>query len=289
MVYSMTGFGSASGPVGNRKLQVEIRSLNSKGLDAQLKMPQEFREHEGEIRQLAARILERGKVDLWMQWDDHSQTQPAFNEERLMMYISRFQRLSARIGLPDSDWLGLALRMPDVLGNAPASLSEEDWAQAQAILEKAMQHTQEHRRAEGESMAQSLKQNVDLIQERLEQLQPLDTGRKQRIRERLLKALDEAKLNNESGENRLEQELIFYLEKWDISEEKVRLNTHCAYFFETMRSPEAAGRKLNFIAQEMGREINTIGSKSNEAAMQRCVVEMKDELEKIKELVLNIL
>ncbi|MBM3171410.1 MAG: YicC family protein [Bacteroidetes bacterium] len=289
MVYSMTGFGSASGPVGNRKLQVEIRSLNSKGLDAQLKLPQEFREYEGEIRQLAARILERGKVDLWLQWDDQSQTQPAFNEERLMMYISRFQRLSARIGLPDSDWLGLALRMPDVLANAPTSLSDEEWTQAQAYIEKAMLHTQEHRRAEGEAMAQNLKQNLDLILERLEQLQPLDTGRKQRIRERLLKALDEAKLNNESGENRLEQELIFYLEKWDISEEKVRLSTHCAYFLETMHSPEAAGRKLNFIAQEMGREINTIGSKSNEAAMQRCVVEMKDELEKIKELALNIL
>ncbi|MDA0309907.1 MAG: YicC family protein [Bacteroidetes bacterium] len=289
MVHSMTGFGSASGPVGSRKLQIEIRSLNSKGFDAQLKLPQEFREFEGEIRQLAAQALERGKVDLWFQWDDQAQAQPAFNEERLLQYISRFKHISARIGLPDSDWLGLALRMPDVLANAPASLSDEEWQQAKILVEQALQNTQRHRRAEGEAMAHSLKQNISLIQERLNQLDPLDLGRKQRVRERLLKALEEARLNTDSGENRLEQEMLFYLEKWDISEEKVRLSTHCAYFAETMNGTEAAGRKLNFIAQEMGREINTIGSKSNEAAMQRCVVEMKDELEKIKELVLNIL
>ncbi len=290
MIYSMTGFGKATASLPNFKVSIELRSLNSKNLDFVFKAPPAIRDKEADIRQRIGKRLERGKIDCWINVElsssGHGQR---INKELVGTYLMQLQDLGKLHKIESNDFLAIAMRMPDVVESVEESLSEEEWNEVSKALDEAIDALMRHRRAEGEVLENTFLELVEAISSKLNSIAPLEQERKQRTRDRLLKALKELGLEASVDQNRFEQELIYYLEKLDITEEKVRLSNHCSYFLETMGSQEPSGKKLNFIAQEMGREINTLGAKANEANIQRVVVEMKDDLEKIKEQVLNTL
>ena len=290
MIKSMTGFGKGEATFQNKKITVEIRSLNSKQLDLNLRLPSVYRQSEYELRTLIARTVQRGKVDVFVNVESQRVETPArINRELFREYLRQMNDTLAYAGI-DADYDTLVpaiLRMPEVVSAESETVSDEEHAALLSAAEAAAAHLDAFRAQEGAILIADLLRRVDLIEQYKEEVVPFEQARTQTIRARILDNLAQLKVDVDS--NRLEQEMIFYLEKLDITEEKVRLTNHCRYFREVAGGEEAAGRKLGFIAQEMGREINTLGSKANESNMQILVVKMKDELEKIKEQVLNIL
>ncbi|WP_300257359.1 YicC/YloC family endoribonuclease [uncultured Alistipes sp.] len=290
----MTGFGKGEAALRNKKITVEIRSLNSKQLDLSLRLPAVYRQSESELRALVTRLLQRGKVDVSVSVESQvTETSARINREVFAAYAARLREAARAAGLTTDtpEWDAAALqtlmRLPDVVSTESETISDEEHAALLAATEAAAAQLDAFRTQEGATLIADLLRRVDLIEEYKNEVVPFEQARTETIRARILDNI--AKLGVEVDRNRLEQEMIFYLEKLDITEEKVRLTNHCRYFREVAAEEEGVGRKLGFIAQEMGREINTLGSKANETNMQILVVKMKDELEKIKEQVLNIL
>jgi uncharacterized protein (TIGR00255 family) len=285
---SMTGFGKANGHFNDKKISIEVRSLNSKGLDLNLKIPSSYRDLETPIRKLVTERLLRGKMDLgiYIESQQH-QIAGLINEQVATAYFEKLKSLNTTWGTNTQDYLALVLRMPDVLTSQQEELSESETEFILSLVVEACNQLEKFRRQEGLSLAKDLTANLDSIQQELIAIVPFEQERVAQVRERIQKGLasiDESRVDV----NRLEQEMIYYVEKLDISEEKQRLQQHLNYFTETL-SQDASGKKLGFISQEMGREINTLGSKCNHSEIQRRVVIMKDHLEKIKEQVLNAL
>ena len=288
MLKSMTGYGKAVCQVKDKALSIELRSLNSKNLDISLKLPFGYREKENEIRALLS-IMERGKIELSLGYEGGGGSEAAvLNTELLGHYYRQITEAANQNLIPHSqDILSALLKLPDVLRTPSQEVEASEWEVIFNAIKEALDQADAFRISEGNHLAEDLKNRIESIALLLAQVEPLEAQRNLNLRQRLLKGLNELR---ESGPdiNRFEQELIYYIEKLDISEEKVRLRKHLEYFSETMQVA-ASGKKLGFIAQEIGREINTLGSKANDAAIQRIVVEMKDELEKIKEQLMNIL
>lgn len=290
MIKSMTGFGKGEASFGTKKITVELRSLNSKQLDLNIKLPAFYRQSETELRNLVAQRLQRGKVDLFVSVESQQvETSAHINREIFREYLRQLNDALAFSGI-DADYdamLPVLMRMPDVVSVEAERVTEEESAALMAAAADAVERLDAFRVQEGAVLIADLLRRVDLIERYREEVVPFEKARTETIRARILDNL--SKLGVEVDRNRLEQEMIYYLEKLDITEEKVRLENHCRYFREVAAGEEAPGRKLGFIAQEMGREINTMGSKANESNIQILVVRMKDELEKIKEQVLNFL
>jgi uncharacterized protein (TIGR00255 family) len=286
----MTGFGKSEVSLPTKKITVEVRSLNSKQLDLSVKLPGIYRSYEFDIRSKAAAAIVRGKSDISITVENTAiQTSATVNKELFREYLHQVSDALAFSGA-DAAYdaiLPVVMRMPDVVSTQAEGVSEEEHAALMQAVDEALSHFNSFREQEGAILIADLLKRVDNIEYYKLQVEPYEQARCETIRNRIREHL--AQLQVEVDQNRLEQEMIFYIEKLDITEEKVRLKNHCRYFREVASSEEAAGRKLGFIAQEMGREINTLGSKANEANMQILVVKMKDELEKIKEQVLNIL
>lgn len=286
MIQSMTGFGKATLQLPTKKISVEIKSLNSKGLDLNTRMPSVFREMELGLRNQLSQRLERGKIDFSLYVEVTGEdTSSKLNVPIIKGYISQMKAI-----LPNADeteLMKMAVRMPDALKTERDEIDENEWKQIQSVIDDALENIVQFRKDEGVSLEKEFLHRIANIMTMMNNAVSYDAERVETVKTRLRTALDELKENVD--ENRFEQELIFYLEKYDITEEKVRLENHLNYFIETLAGTEANGRKLGFITQEMGREINTMGSKSNHTEMQKLVVMMKDELEKIKEQVLNVL
>jgi len=286
MIQSMTGFGKASLQLPTKKITVEIKSLNSKGLDLNTRMPSVFREMELGLRNQISQRLERGKVDFSLYVEvTGEETTSKINVPIIKGYINQMKAV-----IPNADeteLMKMAVRMPDALKTERDEIDENEWKQIQIVIDEALGNIANFRKDEGASLEKEFQLRIANINKLMNEAVSYDAERVETVKTRLRNALDELKVNVD--ENRFEQELIFYLEKYDITEEKVRLGNHLNYFLETLNGTEANGRKLGFITQEMGREINTMGSKSNHTEMQKLVVMMKDELEKIKEQVLNVL
>ena len=291
MIQSMTGYGKAVVPYKEKKINVEIKSLNSKALDLSTRIAPLYREKEMEIRQKVAKVLERGKVDfsIWIEKDTVIDATPV-NGALVEIYYHQIKDIAAKTGIPEpTDWFATLLRMPDVTAKIDVEqLSDEEWAAASSAIDEALQHLVDFRKQEGAALQKKFTEKIDNIAALLASIEPYEKARVEKIRSKIVDGLNNIP-EVEYDKNRLEQELIYYIEKLDISEEKQRLANHLRYFRETMEEGHAQGKKLGFIAQEMGREINTTGSKSNQAEMQNIVVKMKDELEQIKEQVLNAL
>jgi uncharacterized protein (TIGR00255 family) len=286
MIQSMTGFGKASLQLPSKKITVEVKSLNSKGLDLNVRMPSVYRELELGLRNEIAARLERGKVDFSVYVEmTGEQTSTKINVPIVKAYIQQMRAVIA--DADETELMKMAVRMPDALKTERDEIDENDWIEIQKVIQEALNNIAQFRVDEGKSLENEFQLRIGNIRQYMTEALALDPERMQAIKDRLQTAIDEMKVNVD--ENRFEQELIFYLEKLDITEEKVRLTTHLDYFLETIKGTDANGRKLGFITQEMGREINTMGSKANHAQMQKLVVMMKDELEKIKEQVLNVL
>ncbi len=286
MIQSMTGFGKATLQLPSKKITVEVKSLNSKGLDLNVRMPSVYRELELGLRNEIATRLERGKVDFSVYVEmTGEQTSTKINVPIVKAYIQQMRAVIA--DADETELMKMAVRMPDALKTERDEIDENDWVEIKKVIEEALNNIAQFRVDEGKSLENEFQLRIGNIRQYMSEALALDPERMQAIKDRLQTAIDELKVNVD--ENRFEQELIFYLEKLDITEEKVRLTTHLDYFLETIKGTEANGRKLGFITQEMGREINTMGSKANHAQMQKLVVMMKDELEKIKEQVLNVL
>jgi uncharacterized protein (TIGR00255 family) len=282
----MTGFGKATLQLPTKKITVEAKSLNSKGLDLSVRMPSLYREMELGLRNEIALALERGKIDFSIFIESTAeQTSTKVNVPIVKAYIAQLRDVYANAN--ETELMKMAVRMPDALKVERDEIDENDWVQIHTVIKEALANILNFRQAEGLSLEKEFQLRIGNIRQYMNDALALDPERVQAIKDRLQTAISELKVNVD--ENRFEQELIYYLEKLDITEEKVRLTNHLDYFLETIKGTEANGRKLGFITQEMGREINTMGSKSNHAQMQKLVVMMKDELEKIKEQVLNVL
>ncbi|MCR4773264.1 MAG: YicC family protein [Prevotella sp.] len=292
MVLSMTGYGKAVVAYNEKKINVEIKSLNSKALDLSTRIAPIYREKEMEIRKVISKKLTRGKVDfaIWIEKDTLVDATPV-NETLIENYYNQIRTIAKQTGIPEpQNWFDILLRMPDVTTKVDVEkLDENEWKAASQAIEEALDNLIAFRRQEGAALEKKFTEKIDNIATLLESIEPFEKSRVAKIRERILDGLKQLP-EVEYDKNRLEQELIYYIEKLDISEEKQRLANHLKYFRETLAEPDGnQGKKLGFIAQEMGREINTTGSKSNLAEMQNIVVKMKDELEQIKEQVLNAL
>ena len=287
----MTGYGKAVVAYKDKKINVEIKSLNSKQLDLQARIAPLYREKEMEVRQMVAQAVERGKVDfsLWIEKDQSVDATPV-NAALMENYYRQLKNVAERMGIPEpQDWIYTLTRMPDVLTKTEQEvLTDEEWAVARQAVEQAISALVSFRKQEGAALEKKFNEKIDNIERLLAEIEPYEKARVEKIRQRIVDGLQQIP-GVEYDKNRLEQELIYYIEKLDISEEKQRLTNHLKYFRETMADGHGQGKKLGFIAQEMGREINTTGSKSNQAEMQNIVVQMKDELEQIKEQVLNAL
>lgn len=291
MIQSMTGYGKMDAVYEGKKIHVEVKSLNSKSLDLSTRIAPLYREKEMEIRQFIAKTLERGKVDfsIWIEKDETSAAgtiQPAV----VASYVSQIKSIckEQHIAEPQNVW-ELVLKLPETTQtNVAEELTDEEWTIVLESIKQALSHLVDFRKQEGEALYKKFTEKVDNIEKYLGEIEPFEKSRVEKIRQRLFDRLSELK-GVDYDKNRLEQELIYYIEKLDISEEKQRLTNHLRYFRETMENGHGQGKKLGFIAQEMGREINTTGSKSNQAEMQNIVVKMKDELEQIKEQVLNVM
>ena len=292
MIQSMTGYGKAVVTFKEKKINVEIKSLNSKALDLSTRIAPLYREKEMEIRQTVAKSLERGKVDfaIWIEKDAVVDAAP-INTALVENYYKQIKAISAQTGIPEpTDWYATLLNLPDVTTKTDTEeLTDEEWTVASQVIAQAIDALVAFRKQEGAALQKKFNEKVDNIEHLLSQIEPYEKSRIEKIRQNIIKGLEQIP-NADYDKNRLEQELIYYIEKLDISEEKQRLTNHLKYFRETMNEEgHGVGKKLGFIAQEMGREINTTGSKSNQAEMQNIVVKMKDELEQIKEQVLNAL
>ena len=288
----MTGYGKAVVAYKEKKINVEVKSLNSKSLDLSARIAPLYREKEMEIRRLLAQKLERGKVDfsLWVEKESTVDATP-INATLIENYYKQIKAISESTGIPEpEDWFTTLLRLPDVTAKTEVEvLDEEEWLVAQQAINEAIEKLTEFRKQEGAALQKKFTEKIDNIANLLKSIEPFEKSRVPKIREKIIDGLKQIP-EVDYDKNRLEQELIYYIEKLDINEEKQRLTNHLKYFHETMKeSGHGVGKKLGFIAQEMGREINTTGSKSNQAEMQNIVVKMKDELEQIKEQVLNAL
>ncbi|MDR0185124.1 YicC family protein [Prevotella brunnea] len=292
MILSMTGYGKAVVTYKEKKINVEIKSLNSKNLDLSTRIAPLYREKEMEIRQLVSKQLERGKIDfsLWVEKDSVLDAAP-INAKLVEDYYRQLKTIVAQTNIPEpQDWIATLLRLPDVTTKTEVEvLEEEEWASAKTAIEEAINQLTAFRAQEGAALQKKFNEKIDNIEALLKSIEPYEESRVPKIKDRIIEGLKQIPTIN-YDKNRLEQELIYYIEKLDISEERQRLTNHLKYFRETMlENGRGIGKKLGFIAQEMGREINTTGSKSNQAEMQNIVVKMKDELEQIKEQVLNAL
>ena len=292
MILSMTGYGKAVVAYKEKKINVEVKSLNSKSLDLSARIAPLYREKEMEIRRLLAQKLERGKLDfsLWVEKESTVDATP-INAALVENYYKQIKAISASTGIPEpEDWFTTLLRLPDVTAKTEVEvLDDEEWEVAQQAINEAIEKLTEFRKQEGAALQKKFTEKIDNIANLLKSIEPFEKSRVPKIREKIIDGLKQIP-EVDYDKNRLEQELIYYIEKLDINEEKQRLTNHLKYFHETMKeSGHGVGKKLGFIAQEMGREINTTGSKSNQAEMQNIVVKMKDELEQIKEQVLNAL
>lgn len=292
MILSMTGYGKAVVAYKEKKINVEVKSLNSKSLDLSARIAPLYREKEMEIRRLLAQKLERGKVDfsLWVEKESTVDATP-INAALVENYYKQIKAISASTGISEpEDWFTTLLRLPDVTAKTEVEvLDDEEWEVAQQAINEAIEKLTEFRKQEGAALQKKFTEKIDNIANLLKSIEPFEKSRVPKIREKIIDGLKQIP-EVDYDKNRLEQELIYYIEKLDINEEKQRLTNHLKYFHETMKeSGHGIGKKLGFIAQEMGREINTTGSKSNQAEMQNIVVKMKDELEQIKEQVLNAL
>ena len=291
MIQSMTGYGKSTVTYNDKKIVVEIKSLNSKALDISARIAPLYREKEMEIRNMISSALERGKVDfnLWIE-KEASETATPINAALIQNYYSQIKNISETYNIPlPSDWFATLLRMPDVLTKADVQvLEDEEWDFVKKAIEEAITSLVNFRKQEGEALEKKFNEKINNIEKLLGSIEQYEKERVSRIREKITDALEKT-ISVDYDKNRLEQELIYYIEKLDINEEKQRLANHLKYFRETMAGGHGQGKKLGFIAQEMGREINTTGSKSNHAEMQNIVVQMKDELEQIKEQVLNVM
>jgi uncharacterized protein (TIGR00255 family) len=286
MIQSMTGFGKATLQLPTKKITVEVKSLNSKGLDLSVRMPSVYREMELGLRNQISLALERGKIDFSIYVESTAeQTSTKVNVPIVKAYMAQLREVYS--DADETELMKMAVRMPDTMKIEREEIDENDWLEIQKVIKEAISNILNFRQAEGVSLENEFQLRIGNIRSYMNEALALDPERVQAIKDRLQTAISELKVNVD--ENRFEQELIYYLEKLDITEEKVRLTNHLDYFLETIKGKEANGRKLGFITQEMGREINTMGSKSNHAQMQKLVVMMKDELEKIKEQVLNVL
>ena len=294
MVKSMTGYGKAEINVGVKKFTIEIRSLNSKQLDLSMKVPSLYRVLEYDLRNMVAKVMKRGKVDVYLSYESGSaSSNSVINKELFAAYIEQIKEISSINSLnidsaeANATIIATALRMPDVISTQSDAINDDEKSAIVECVTMALKHMEEFREQEGAILMADLLARIDTINSLKEDVVPFETARVERVRSKIKESIESLKVNIDS--NRLEQEMIFYTEKLDITEEKVRLTNHCKYFHEVAAGEEAAGRKLGFICQEIGREINTLGSKANEANIQKIVVQMKDELEKVKEQVLNIL
>jgi uncharacterized protein (TIGR00255 family) len=285
MIQSMTGYGKAVLQLPTKKITIEVKSLNSKNLDLNTRMPSYYREKELGIRKQLASSLVRGKVDFSIYVEmTGEETQTVINKQVVGSYIKELKNLSEG---SDIQFLEIAMRLPDALQTVREEINEDEWEQISVGISTAIEEIVKYRKDEAFSLEEDFRERIKNIQVALEEIERLDKERLDHVKQRLRKAIDE--LSVTIDENRFEQELIYYLEKLDINEEKVRLANHLEYFLEELNNEKSDGKKLGFIVQEIGREINTTGSKSNYATMQQVVVQMKNELEKIKEQVLNIL
>ena len=290
----MTGYGKAEAVLDHKKITVEIRSLNSKQLDLTVKVPAVYRQSEYEIRNRIGKRLQRGKIDAYVSYEITGDSVPVnIDRKTFTAYFGQIREIAAENGI---DWNGSALdaavvpavlRLPEVIQNDQQTVSEAETQALKRCVEEAVDHMEQFRIQEGAILIADLLRRIDRIEQLKEEIVPFEKERAETIKTRIRENIESLGIPFDA--NRLEQEMIYYIEKLDITEEKVRLQNHCKYFREVARGEEAPGRKLGFIAQELGREINTLGSKANEATIQKKVVEMKDELEKIKEQVLNIL
>lgn len=289
MMYSMTGYGKAQAEINGKKVSVELKSLNSKQLDLFVRIAPCYKDLDTEIRNKLLSCLQRGKIDFSLCYENVQQeNESLFNTDLIRSYHQRISELSDHLHIPQpSDPWACLIRMPDVLQSRKAEIDEEEWNQVRELIQEAIDQLVLFRQQEGNALASFFLQKIELIEQLLKDIEPFEQGRVENIKTRMIDNMNKiGQLNYDK--NRFEQELIYYLEKLDITEEKTRLANHCRYFRETMQE-DGKGKKLGFILQEMGREINTLGSKSNQAEMQRIVVCMKDELEKMKEQILNIL
>lgn len=286
----MTGYGNAKGQVNGQGVSVEIRSLNSKFLELNLRLPLQFRDRELELRADVGKLIERGKADLLISFESNELARrSSVNREIFNAYFEELSDIGKEYHLSDVNLFDIILKMPAVMNTDKAEVDNDQWKELRSLIQTAIEKFTDFRDAEGRVLQTDVTSRVNTILSSIPKLESFESARIETIRAKLNKSLQEIQDQSNVDRNRFEQELIYYIEKLDISEEKVRLKSHCDYFLQSLSTPEANGKKLGFIAQEIGREINTIGSKANDAAMQRIVVDMKDELEKIKEQLANIL
>ncbi len=291
MIKSMTGYGKAMAETPQKKITIEIKSLNSKQLDLITKLPWLYKEKEPEIRNLISQKLDRGKIELSVYFDIlEDEGVPMFNRSLIKNYFSQLKDIAGELGISiDDQILPMIMKLPDALKTEKPELPEDEWELVRGQILESLMVLDLYRTEEGKSIESDMKGSVSKILSYLNSVETFEPGRISKVREKLISILEENTGSENVDKNRFEQELIFYLEKYDINEEKVRLNKHCEYFLETINTNSPNGKILSFITQEIGREINTIGSKANDASIQKLVVMMKDELEKIKEQTNNIL
>lgn len=291
MIQSMTGYGKATGEYNGKKIVVEIKSLNSKQADLSTRLSGLYREKEIEIRNEVSQVLERGKIDVSMYAENAGKEGVSqINSTLFESYYEQIKALATQHSLEmPSNWFEIILRLPDVMKTESQELDEQEWKVAKAVLNQAIEQLKTYRIHEGRSLEKVFRDRISDIRNLMKEIEPFEGERVEKIKAKLEENLQNIAEKFDYDKNRLEQELIFYIEKLDVNEEKVRLNTHLDYFLQMMDTESSPGKKLGFIAQEMGREINTLGSKSNHSQMQKIVVLMKDNLEQIKEQVLNVL
>ncbi|WP_439183568.1 YicC/YloC family endoribonuclease [Carboxylicivirga taeanensis] len=291
MIQSMTGYGKAVCELPNKKISIEIKSLNSKQLDLNTRLPNLYREKEIEVRSLLGKQLSRGKIDLSFYVEAATSDKiTKINQQVISNYHQQLKGIATDLGLDNStDYLKVIMPLPDTVKIELAELDEEEWKAIAKTLNHAIADIIDFRKREGSAMEADIRERIGLIAELLKEVPKYESQRIEKIKTRIRENLEELGQNTKIDENRFEQEIIFYLEKLDVTEEKVRLSNHLDYFLETIEGNEPVGKKLGFITQEIGREINTLGSKANDADLQKVVIRMKDELEKIKEQILNIL
>lgn len=288
---SMTGYGKAQCELPERKITVEVKTLNSKQTDISIKAPYNIRDREPNIRSMISKYLERGKIDLYISSEQTDTGQGLSISTGLAeRYLEEIREFCRNTGTPlPNDIISTIIRLPDVISTEPSEISEDGWLQLQQCIETALQATNNFREQEGKTIQDDIQHRINIISAKIPEISQIEAVRTDRIRNRLSAGLSQFLDSENIDKNRFEQELIYYLEKWDFSEEKSRLMKHCNYFNECMNEQESNGKKLTFITQEIGRELNTLGSKANDADIQRIIVEMKDELEKIKEQLYNVL
>jgi uncharacterized protein (TIGR00255 family) len=287
----MTGFGRAEGTIDKRQVSVEIKALNGKQFEMTMKMPPILRNYELDIRNVLNAQLMRGTIDITITVKQEGASKPMqVNTDLALFYYHGMKQLSDQIGVQQDNIISTLMRMPEVVAPEQDAISAEEFERVKSLITAAANNLMEHRKNEGAVLHKDIHSRIDNIEALLQKILPLESERTDRVKARLTQWLDDVVGKLKIDENRLEQEMIYYLERMDFSEEKTRLQQHCNYFHETVNNPDAAvGRKLNFILQEIGREINTLGAKANHATIQQIVINMKDELEKAKEQILNIL